>query len=25
VLALGPRCGRVAIIPVADACVRYCR
>ena len=25
VLSLGPRCGRVAIISVSDACVRYCR
>jgi putative PIN family toxin of toxin-antitoxin system len=25
VLALGPRCGRVPIISVSDACVRYCR
>ena len=25
VLALGPRCGRVRIISVSDACVRYCR
>ena len=25
VLALGPRCGRVAIISVSDACGRYCR
>ena len=24
VLALGPRCGRVAIISVSDACARYC-
>lgn len=25
VLSLGPRCGRVAIISVSDACARYCR
>jgi putative PIN family toxin of toxin-antitoxin system len=25
VLALGPRCRSVAIIPVSDACARYCR
>ena len=25
VLSLGPRCGRVAIISVCDACARYCR
>jgi len=25
VLALGPRCGGVAIISVSDACARYCR
>jgi len=25
VLALGPRCGRVSIVPVSEACARSCR